>query len=423
MINRKIEPELKPSGTVKLPEPELIHLKNGIKAYIIDAGDQDILKLELVFKAGEWYSNKTAWATALNELLDEGTTKRTAFEISQAFDFYGAYLQTECSLDVASVKLFTLTRFANETFSLLLEIIQEAIFPEKEIITYVEQHVQQLLINEQKVDYIARKKFNNLLFPDAHPYGRIVGKENFIQLEQEEMKKQFARWYKPENCFLIVCGKIKKDIVHLIKDIFGNWQQSEVSVHNPDYALTSLVSDKHYIDKDGAVQSAIRIGKRLVNKTHPDYIAMTVFSTILGGYFGSRLMANIREDKGYTYGVGCTMVSLIHAGYFFIATQVGREVREPALKEIYFELERLMNEKVPEEELLLVKNYMIGSFQRSVDGAFAIADKLKSVLIYGYDFTFYEQYTAAVNAINSKQLLSIAQNHFRPESMLEMVVG
>ncbi len=424
MINRIEEPALKLANKIELVNPEKIKLANGIDAYIISAGDQEIIKLELVFKAGEWASDQTILATAVNELMDEGTGKRTAFEISQAFDYYGAYLQTECSLDGASVKLYTLTRFAKETFQLLLEVLTEAVFPENEIATYREQNIQQLKVSRQKVDYLARKEFNKLLFSENHPYGRVVGEQNYVDLKSDSLKSKYTEWYSPSNCFILLSGKVKKETIKDLQDVFGKWAYSNNKVeaisHSTGIGLSPV---KKLIQKDGAVQSAIRIGKVLFNKTHPDFVPLTVLTTILGGYFGSRLMSNIREDKGYTYGIGSSLISLEHGGYLVISTQVGNNVRDAALKEIYFEINRLINEPVKEEELSLVKSYLTGSFQRSIDGPLSWADRVKSLLTYDLDVSFYENYLQQIQSSNPLQLQNLAAKYLQPDSLIEVVAG
>jgi predicted Zn-dependent peptidase len=190
--------------------------------------------------------------------------------------------------------------------------------------------------------------------------------------------------------------------------------------------LPAAVSDTqrvHTIEKEGAVQSAIRIGRVLFNKTHPDYLGMQVLNAVLGGYFGSRLMANIREDKGYTYGIGSGLVSMFGGGYFVISTEVGVEVTNAALKEIYYEIDKLQHELVGEDELELVRNYLIGVFLRSTDGPFAIGDRLKGIVGYGLGYEYYERYVETIRTITPEQLRDLANKYLKKEDLIELVVG
>ncbi len=423
-MNRTHEPLLGKPEKIVIPEPQKILLDNGIPLYCINAGEQEIIKLEIVFKAGEWYSDYPVLMTAINDLMDEGTKTKSAFEIAEAFDFYGAYLQTECTHDTASVKLFTLTKFAKETFQLLLEILQDAVFPEKEIEIYKAQNIQKLKINKQKVDYLARKQFGETLFGKTHPYGRRVEEENYSDLNNELLLKNYQSFYHHQNCFIVLAGKISEQTKAITAEIFGSWKsKNDFLLPNKSFQLNTSVLHKIKVEKEGAVQSAIRIGKILFNRNHPDYIPMTVLSTVLGGYFGSRLMTNIREDKGYTYGIGCGMVSLQNEGYLFISTQVGNDVCKAALKEIYIEIERLQNDLIPVEELSLVKSYLTGVFQRSIDGPMELSEKIKTLLVSGLNTTFYSQYLEKVITISSTELMELAQKYLNVNSMKEVVAG
>ncbi|MBS1763367.1 MAG: insulinase family protein [Bacteroidetes bacterium] len=423
MMNRLQEPELKLPDEIAVPEPEIIELKNGLKVYCVRAGEQEILKLELIFKAGEWYGEKTALATMVNKLMEVGTSTKTAYELSQAFDYYGAYIETECTTDIASVRLFTLTRFAKETFTLLLEMLTDAIYPQEEMELFASQHIQQLRINRKKVEYLARVKFNQLLFPCGHPYGRIPEEESYSQFTSSDLKKWHSEKYNPQNGFIILSGKTDENTIKYLEQTFGEWTHDSAEFSSEPHFQSDFVPEKIFIPVENAVQSAIRIGCRIPNKLHADFSSLTVFNTILGGYFGSRLMSNLREDKGYTYGIGSATVSLLQSGYFFITTQVASNVKEDALKQIYIEINRLRESPVNEDELQLVKNYMIGTLQRSMDGPLAIADRLKSTLIYGLKMNFYTEYLNTIKNITTEQLTEVAQRYFDTKKLAEVVAG
>ena len=146
-------------------------------------------------------------------------------------------------------------------------------------------------------------------------------------------------------------------------------------------------------------------------------------NTILGGYFGSRLMANIREEKGYTYGIGSRMVSMNNAGYIYISTEVGTNVCDDAVNEIYKEIDKLRNELVSSEELNLVKNYMMGDFLRSADGPFALADKFKKIMFYDLSYSYYDEFVKTVKTITPEQIQSLADQYLNPDDLYELVVG
>ena len=422
-MNRVIEPELKLTNKVDFTLPEKIILDNGIQAYVLNAGEQEVAKLELVFMAGEWYGEFSMLASAVNELLESGTAKRTAYEISQSFDQYGAYLNTSCSFDTASIKLFTLSRFIPETFSLLLEIMSEAVFPDEEVKIFTDQSIQQLKINSQKVDYISRKTFNQMLFPDNHPYGRPASEADYKKLNSADLVLWHKQYYQPQNCVIFLSGRFNEDAVKSLNQLFGPWKDSTLSkIVEKNFSIEKYKPERKYLEKKDALQTAIRIGCHTPNKLHPDYIPLTVLSTVLGGYFGSRLMSNLREERGYTYGVGCAMVSWLHGGYFFISTQVGEQHRENALEQIYLEIKRLREEKIPDNELNRVKSYMTGVYQRSLDGPMLVSDRIKSMVLYNQDFSLLNSYLQIMNSTDSNQLLDLANRYFS-NKMTEVSAG
>ena len=180
---------------------------------------------------------------------------------------------------------------------------------------------------------------------------------------------------------------------------------------------------EHYIEKGDALQSAIRLGKVAINRSHADFPGMQVLNTILGGYFGSRLMANIREDKGYTYGIGSALVSMKNAGYFFIASEVGADVCGSALDEIYKEINILKQDAVSTEELSLVRNYMLGSMLGSLENAMSHADKFKNIYFSGLGYDYYQNYIRTVKTINPEDLLGLASKYFNTDAFETVIVG
>jgi predicted Zn-dependent peptidase len=176
-------------------------------------------------------------------------------------------------------------------------------------------------------------------------------------------------------------------------------------------------------DVEGALQSSVRIGRLLFPRTHPDFVGMQVVATVLGGYFGSRLMQNLREMHGYTYGVMAAMINFEKEGYLAIATQVTRDHTEDALREIYYEIERLRSEPIDEEELQLAKNMMIGEILRILDGPFGIADVTIENIMCGMDNSSTEKNVELINAITPEEVQRLAVKYLRREDLVEVVVG
>ncbi|MCB0823685.1 MAG: insulinase family protein [Bacteroidales bacterium] len=422
-LNRHIQPNINLVDRISLDKPEVQTLDNDIPVYLINTSEQDLVKIEFIFTAGSWFEPKKLVASFTNRMLKEGTSSMSSAKIADLIDYYGAHLETNSDKDMGYVALYSLNKHLHKTLPVLAEIIRDPVFDQKELETLRQNRRQNFLVNNEKVRYLARRKFNELIFGEGHPYGKVFNESDFDQISQDDLVSFHKNRYNAGNCKVIVSGKIPAGFVHLLNDLFTGFNGQAPDHQGTIPRQTELEDKKTHFVKKNAVQSAIRMGKVLFNKTHPDYVKLKVMNTILGGYFGSRLMSNIREDKGYTYGIGSAIVSLHHSGYFFITSEVGSDVTQEAVHEIYYEIDQLRQHKVSAQELDLVKNYMLGSFLRSVDGSFAQADNFKSLLEYGLDFTYFDNYIEVVKAISREEILTLAQQYLDPESLSLLTVG
>ncbi len=424
ILNRAIAPSFKAIEKIEMIQASIHKLSNEIPVYTINAGTQDIIKVEFLFDAGMYEQNIPLQATTTNSLIEEGTSKMNASQIADAVDYYGAFLETSVAQDSASVTLYTLTKYLETTLPIVEQVLKDAVFPESEIETHLKNKKQKFHVNNQKVSTIARKRFSELIFGETHPYGINVKEKNFDEIKKQDLIDFYKKHYLSNNCKIILAGKVNDSVYKLLEKYFGgnDWKGNDLKLKQ-QIVSESTDQKEQLIFKEEALQSAIRIGKLMFNKTHKDFQSMQVLNAVFGGYFGSRLMSNIREDKGYTYGIGSGLVSLKHSGYFFISTEVGVDVCANAIKEIYFEMNRLREELVTEDELQLVKNYLLGTFLRSVDGPFAMADRFKSVMQYGLNYSYYDNYISTIKNISAKELRDLANKYLNQDSMIELVAG
>lgn len=423
-IDRKISPAFKTIDTIDMIKASERQLNNAIPVYAINAGSLDLIKIEFLFSAGMFQQQCTLQAATVNTMLEEGTSKMNADQIADAVDYYGAFLETSVSQDHASVILYTLNKHLKSTLPIVEQVIKDAVFPQQELTTHLTNKKQKFLVNKQKVASVARKRFSELLFGEKHPYGINVKEEDFSKITIPLLSQFYKTFYRSNNCKIILAGKVHEEIYQLLNDHFGgsDWKGTvNATVVVPP--LQTVIEKQHLIFKEDALQSAIRIGKPLFNKTHKDFHPMQVLNTVFGGYFGSRLMSNIREDKGYTYGIGSAIVSLQNAGYFFISTEVGVDVCSNAIHEIYYEMDRLKQELITEDELQLVKNYLLGTFLRSVDGPFAMAERFKGIMTYNLGYDYFSKYIATIKSVSASELRDLANTYFDKNSLVELVVG
>ena len=422
VMNRNIPPEFKTIEKVNIIKPRFMLLHGKIPLYILNAGTEDVLRLELVFDAGAKYDAHPLTASFTNWMLNEGTKGKTSKEIAELFDFYGSYLHLSSDRDFAEITLYTLGKHFKNTLVLLSEILTESNFPEEEFSVLIDNKKQKFHIDEQKVKTLAAKKYSEVVFGKENCYGRSTTIEHYNTLKVQQLKDFYRRLYHENNVRVIISGKVEDDILKILEDHFKLNKSAELETYRFS-EISPAEEKKHYVEKSDAVQSAIRIGKTMVNKHHKDYAGLQILNTILGGYFGSRLMMNLREDKGYTYGVGSVVASLKDSGYFTTVCEVGADVTKEAIREIYIEMERLLEEPVEMDELDRVRNYMLGEFVRLFDGPFAQAEAIRSVVDYNLDETYFEQYVNVLRGITPADLQHLAQRYLQPDSMYEIVAG
>ncbi len=423
MLDRNTPPIFKQVDNIHFFDPVKANLSNNIPVNYLSGGSQDIIKVDFIFKAGIWNQSKPLIASTTSKLLKEGTKNYSAFEIAEGIDYYGAFLETETSFDSSSVTLYTLNKHLKSVLPYVYEVITSPSFSEKEFNTFKINAIEKFKVNSEKVSFVAQKEFRSLIFGDNHPYGSNPTIKDYNSLSLDDIKTYHKTYYQLSNCEIIISGKVEEQVVLEINKLFGN-----ISIkQNPEkgnITTPNIPSKKNtFIEKENALQSAIKIGRLIPNKLHEDYFGLRILNTVLGGYFGSRLMSNIREDKGYTYGIGSGIISLKNSGYFVISTEVGSNVTKDALKEIYKEIELLRTVEISEEELDLVKNYLLGQILKSCDGPFNMAALFESVYFYNLDYSFYNEYIKTIKEISPKTFLELANKYFKQSDFTEIVVG
>ncbi len=423
-LNRKIQPKFKKIEKINIIEAQNSKLDNNIDLYTINAGTEDILKMEIIFDAGVWWQKQTLVASFTNSLLLGGTKKHSSAELANKIDFFGADINSSIGYNSASIVIYTLSKHLDSVVEIVADIIENSIFPESELLNTVDTKRHEFIVNSNKVEYIARSKFMSAIFGANHPYGKFAVLQDYDKLDTTLLKNHYTNYYTANNCRIIMSGKVGEKEKQIVNKYLGKHKISSLSQKvDLQYDIISAKEKKIYIDKEKAVQSAIRIGTKMINLKHPDYIGMQIVNSIVGGYFGSRLMKNIREEKGYTYGIGSGVVSLTNSGYFIIATEVAKEVKHKVVEEIYYEINKMKTEKISLSELELVKNYMMGQMQRGFDGPFALSNAFKKILLYNQDYSYYYNLIDKIKNITANEIIELSNKYFDTDKFIEVVVG
>lgn len=407
--------------TIEIADARKLTLRNGMELYLLHSDDFEILRLSVVFRAGSSTQQIPFSASATANLLAEGSEQMSAREISERLDYHGSYFDVNIDRDYSYISFAMLSKFVQPTLDVAAEILLRPTFPEEEVKTYCAKRKQRLSIDRTKVDVRAREAFARAMFGEEHPYGHCFDESLYDTLSRETLVEFYRRHYTADNGFAVCSGRIGDEELRAITALLEQLPAS--GDHPAPHFPTPVQQPEVRIEHPGAVQSAIRIGRLLFGREHPDFLGMQVVAAALGGYFGSRLMQNLREEHGYTYGVISAMVNFEHTGYLAIATQVGSEVTEAALAAIYEEIERLRREPMPEEELQLVKNILTGEMMRILDGPFGIADVTIENILCGRTNRVITDNVARIRAITPAEVQRLAAQYLTREELITVVVG
>ncbi len=422
-LNRKKPPLIKDAVEfdLKLKQCDRYTLNNGVEVYAIDAGAEEVLLVDCVFYAGNWFEQKNLVAASTNFLLKNGTTTKNAFQINEHFEYYGSYLNRSCYNEAATVSLHCLTKHLAELLPVIKELVTDSIFPEEEISTYKQNMKQRLNVNLKKCDFVATRLIDAYLYGKQHPYGRYTSFIDFDAFSREDLQRFYKNFYQHGKLVLFVAGKLPQNLYQLLNEAFGDLENKAVTIAT---LSTQRAEEKKYrvINDPGGVQGAIRMGTPFPNRHHPDFLKTMVLNNLFGGFFGSRLMSNIREEKGYTYGIYSYLENHVQESAWVISTEAGRDVCEPTLIEVYKEMERLRNEPVDSEDLLLVQNFMMGSILGDLDGPFQIINRWKNIILNDLDESYFYNQINTIKSIKAEDLQELANKYLKPKNFYELVV-
>jgi zinc protease len=386
-----------------------------------------VVQVEMVFYAGNWFEQQKSVAAATNYLLKNGTSKKTAFDINEEFEYYGAYCNRSCFNETAVVSLSSLTKQLPAILPVVREMITDSVFSEAELDIYKQNSKQRLTVNLQKCDFVATRLIDAYLFGEEHPYGKYTNPQDLDALNSQLLTNFFNQYYINGQCVIFVSGKLPADIETQLNNAFGNL--SLKPFNNLPIAIGTTITQlpaaekKYRIQNDAdGVQGAIRIARHFPNRHHPDFMKVMVLNTVFGGFFGSRLMSNIREDKGYTYGIHSYVQNHIHESAWMISTEAGKDVCEATIEEVYKEMKLLREDLIDAEELLLVRNYLIGTILGDLDGPFQIMGRWKNLILNNLTDDYFYRSIETIKTISAEELREMAKKYLNPEQFYELVV-
>jgi predicted Zn-dependent peptidase len=412
MIDRTIAPPTQEIDHVQLVEPEVYKINETTHLYFLENKHSEGFKLDLFFDAGFRKDNRLL-AKLANKCALTGTLLKTSNQIDNEIDIYGGFTGQEYSSEDATITVLGQNIYFKEITSVVIDALAHAIIPERDFQQILATEKQRFIVDQKKVSTQARRLFLKNIYQGTPSY-ELTELADFKDVNQNEVVSFFNDNYKKGLTKVALIGQFSKeqlnDLIKDLKSFCGN------SISAAKINLLAKPAILHH-EIDGKSQSALRIGKPLFNRTHKDYPKFVLLNTLLGGYFGSRLMKTIREDKGLTYGIGSGIAQAIDHAYFFISTEVNKDKREEAIDLVLAEIEKIQKEKISEEELQIIKSYSIGQLLKNSDGPFAQMDRFLSVEKFGITMEYYNQLLLSFKECTAEDLMQLANSYLRADDL------
>ncbi|ALD21796.1 hypothetical protein AM218_11990 [Hymenobacter sp. DG25A] len=423
MLNRLVAPPVQPLASVTLPAADVLLLPNGSRLHVLHNAAQPVVRLQVVFRAGKWYEPAPGISLLTARMLLEGTRTRTARQIADEVAFYGASLECEQGFDRATLTLYCLTRHLEKLLPLVNDVLTEPTFPEPDLSLLKTRTIQNVQVERQKTSYLAAERFSRNLFGSTNPYGVVFDENSFQAIEGSDVQNFHHQTYVLAGAEIFLCGDVEAQHIEQVQAMVGTGStitQDQAPASGFTAPSTSLPHD--YVTV-ASIQSSLRIGRLWPAPSHPDTHKLQVLAKILGGYFGSRLMKNIREDKGFTYGIYASVGPREHATSFVIGTDVNAASTQATITEVHHELRKLQEKVVPADELKTVKNYMEGKFANELSTVFEQCDKYKSLVFLNLPASYYTDFLHDISTIDAAQIQRLAQQYLSPIDMIEVIAG
>lgn len=415
-MDRSIAPEFVIPDEFTIQQAEKVVLSNDVICHYVHAGDQELIKVELQFYAGNQVDAGTFSSLFVAKLLPEGTARRTSEEIAEAIAFHGAYLDISSGNEKLIVSVYSLNKHLAQVLDVVFDLISEPKFGEAEFQRVLSTETQRLAVSQEKTSFLASQEFKQKLFPE-HYYGLSLTEEKINKLSTEQLSRFFDEHLKGQKFELFLSGCVDNKVLKLMDE-----KVSSMKFNNEHKAYQTIVHPHtpgfYKLAKEGSMQASVRYGFQTIEKTHEDFCKLSFVNELLGGYFGSRLMSNIREEKGFTYGVGSYLTQLKHSSFFQVLTDVKAEHALQTVEEIQREIKILQTVKVGEEEIERVRNYLFGSLASSLNTPFDLMDKYKSVHFFGLGYDYFDAYLSEMKEINSEDILQMANKYLSTDPVI-----
>ena len=426
-VDRTHPPTLPPPPALRVPAVQTATLPNGLELAVVEMHKVPVVDVTLQIGAGTVRDpdDLPGLATFTATMLQQGAGARGALDIADETAFLGASLNTGAGFDAATASLHVPKRRLGPALDLLADVVLRPTFPDTEIARQRDLRRAQILQARDQPVAMANLAFAAIVF-GGHPYGRPqTGTEtSTAALNRDRVLQFYGAYYRPNTARMLVVGDITlAEAVRLVRARFGAWGRAEVAAAAEAAAPAGAARTIYLVDKPGAAQSVFRIGQVGVNRATPDYFALEVLNTILGGSFTSRLNQNLRETHGYTYGAGSQFAMRRMAGPFLASASIVTAKTDSALIEFMRELRRIRDEAVPQAELDKAKAYITLGLPSDFETTQGAARRFAELILYGLPLDYFSHYIPQIDAVTAADVQRVARQYIDPDHLAIVVVG
>ena len=420
----RVIPEIKAMDMQNIKLPQEVQLSNGVPLFLINEGVREVIRLDLLFRGGYAVQSMPLQALFTNRMLREGSSVLNAAAVSRKLDSCGAWIETYSSQNCNHITLYTLRRHLPELLKVLAEIVKNPAFPQKNLEVVRRANRSHFLVNSRKVDVVAQRHFEKAIWGSGHKFGRLVCADDYDVVTADFLRGYYERVYGSKNCTIFLSGRFDEAAVEKLNECFGKEQWGAASpVEIIDSPPLASEYGRVSVKVDDTMQSGIKIGAMTVDSSHPDFYTLKYLSVLLGGFFGSRLMTNVRERNGYTYHIEADLSSFGSRNAFSVTSEAANEYVQPLIDEVYNEFVRLQREPVSVGEMDKLRNCTLGELCREYEGVLAKADVFINTWLSGEPFDGVNRYLDVVRTASSDDFMCLACKYLLPEKMVEVVAG
>ena len=423
---RKTAPEPLAPAPFSIPPVYQTTLENGFKIVVLADKRLPLVSYRLAFLAGDANDAKDSvgLASAMTSMLTEGTENYSSRELAETIERLGAGISANASDDFIVVAASTLSMYNADILRLLAEIVFRPTFPESELDLYRRNTIENLKFQRSQPNFLANEQVARLLYGE-HPYAVISPTPDDVEkLTRAKLSENRKKLFVPNNAVMIVVGDVETDeLIGEIRSYFGKWTRGEVKAPELPTPPKRESTTFTIVDRPGSAQANIVMANLAFERKHPDYFAAIVMNQVLGAGASSRVFMNLREEKGYTYGAYTRLDSKKLGGEFEATAEVRTAVTGDSLKEFFYELNRIRDEKVSDSEINDAKNFLTGVFPIRAETQEGLTNLIVNQQLYGLPEDYLQTYRDNVNAITVEDISRVAKKYVTPEGMAIVIVG